>query len=314
VTEKLIAPGELRSASIDPEYFYAAISHASTRVRSLSWDVHREGFRVTFDGSSQELENLIESVRTKIGSPLARHRGRVLYEHHGHVEPQPPVWEQLVRSGAVWDLGGGHVAYTGLFLELVEAFDAIFRGAAARLRAHAVQLPAFIPLRIAARLNAFEHYPHHLFFVTPLVSDHSMTEAFQKTGTPDAEQLERCAYCLKMSACSLLYPMLEGADLPGVRHYTMLGSCSRNESKTASTFERLVEFQMREIVCAGDEDDVSVFEEYSIQLFRDLIEALRLKASIATATDSFFLSDYGKYRISQLIRNDKLELPCGYPN
>lgn len=203
-------------------------------------------------------------------------------------------------------------------MELVERLDAELQEIAIRKGAQPIHLPNFIPLDYLKRIGSFDQYPHYVFFASPLVSDIERIEAFQKEngsgGAKVGSYLAAPEYCLKTAACSPLYPLLENKDFSAPVYYTTLGDCTRHEDKRATAFERLTEFRMREIVFVGDEAGAEEFYRFVLGIFRDLVEGFDLTARVCTANDSFFVSNYSKYRLTQLLGNDKFEARLSIPD
>lgn len=312
MVQHIITTQDLLAARIDPDYFYAVLSYSSPQVEALEWDTGRTCLTIRFAGEAAALTQLIERIKAKIGRSIVNKQPQEVYAHHPERGmPGGQVWEELLRAGMVTDFGKGHVAYRGPFLDLVQRLDAGLQRIAATQQAQAVQLPNFVPLDYLKQVGTFDQYPHYLFFVSPLRGDIDTIEAFQREGVAQTEAIHHYladpAYCLKTAACSLLYPTLAQQDFAQPSYYTMLGCCTRHEAKTATAFERLTEFQMREIVFVGDEPGAAEFQQFALDLFRDLIACFDLEACITTANDSFFVSNYSRYKLMQLLGNEKFE-------
>jgi hypothetical protein len=313
---KTIDNQDMFAARIEPAYFYTAVCHASPDVRSVKWNNQRTAFTIDFNGSEQELDGLIDLLKQKIGRAVVNTPPVVTYAREvEHARETTGAWEDLCKAGMIKDFGEGHVALSGLFLELVERLDSALRKIGDGLRTEAVQLPNLIPLSYVRQMGAFEQHPQQLFFATPFVSDIETIEKFQSDAKSNGSNVQNTVqdylakpeYCLKTSACSPLYPMLNGRAFEHPSYFTMLGACTRHEAKGTNALERLTEFSMREIVFVGDEDGAEEFQRFSIELFRDLIECFDLRAKIAKANDSFFVSNYSRYRLMQLLGSEKFE-------
>jgi hypothetical protein len=64
---------------------------------------------------------------------------------------------------------------------------------------------------------------------------------------------------------------------------------------------------MREIVFLGNEQGAQDFQHFSLDLFRDVLECFDLHGRITTANDSFFVSNYSRLRLMQLLGSEKFE-------
>jgi seryl-tRNA synthetase len=303
----------LAAARIEPAHFYTAVCHASPNISSVKWNNQRTAFTIDFNGSEQELDGLIDLLKQKIGRPIVNAAPAVTYVREADAAAATTsVWEDLCGTGMITDFGEGHVALGGLFLELVERLDSALRKIAAGLKAQPVQLPNMVPLTCLKQAGIFEQHPDQLFFATPLVSDVAAIENFQtavkSNSNPSLKHyLSDPQYCLKTSACSFLYPMLKDRDFAQPAYFTMLGACTRHEAKGTNSLERLTEFNMREIVFLGNEQGAQEFQQFSLDLFRDLLEWFDLGGRIAQANDSFFISNYSRLRLMQLLGSEKFE-------
>ncbi|MGD2084897.1 MAG: hypothetical protein PVH61_01815 [Candidatus Aminicenantes bacterium] len=297
---------------IEPEYFCSVISYAHPKIKSLNLNSPQQRLEISFDGTEEELETIIKNIITKIGKPVINKESEIIFSTTSAVSScKKDTWEELVKTGMVHDFGNGHVAYKGLFLELIHAVDSLFRCIAEKLTAIPLHLPNFIQWDCMKKLGSIEEYPHRLFFLSSLVSDIDKMEEFQTAALSEdwtpGHYLSSPGYCLKTSACSLLYPFIENKSFSQGTHYTMLGMCARRESLNTNSLERLTEFQMREIVYIGDEPGVKKFFDYSIELFKDLLQHFDLTGHIATASDSFFVSRYNKLKLMLMLGQDKYE-------
>lgn len=304
---------------VEPAHFVAMLAHASASVRAARWDAERQLVTVDFGGSDAQWASLLERVRAQLAAPAGK-RPRIAYAHASdRALPRRHIWNALVRAGMVIDFGEGHIAYRGLFRELVERLDAALQAIAAERHAEAVDLPDMLPLAAVHTAGAFEQHAHDLFFAAPLVSDLDCIDAFRRDAAtsgrpPSNDALAPPRYCLKTSACAPLYPALAHTEFAAPAQFTMLGRCTRHEANTAISCERLTEFRMREIVFVGGEDGAAEFERFSLQVFRDLIECFDLRADIRTASDSFFLASYSQYRFMQLAGSEKYEARIFIPD
>jgi seryl-tRNA synthetase len=303
----------LLAARIEPAHFYTAVCHASANISSVTWNNQRSAFTIDFNGSEQELDGLLDLLKQKIGRPIVNSAPVVTYAREADsARVHTGVWEDLCRTGMIVDFGEGHVALGGLFLELVERLDSALKKIAAGLHAQPVQLPNMVPLAYVKQAGIFEQHPDQLFFATPLVSDLEAIENFQTAVKSNASSslkhyLSDPEYCLKTSACSFLYPMLKDTDFEAPAYFTMLGACTRHEAKGTNSLERLTEFNMREIVFLGNEQGAQDFQHFSLDLFRDVLECFDLHGRITTANDSFFVSNYSRLRLMQLLGSEKFE-------
>lgn len=305
-----IRADEIADLDLDLDRLASMLAYASPQFESVA----RSGDRLalTFAGTDDDLDAVLTRLRRDVGP--ARARERVLAERdHAPVLAADTVWERLLAEGLVWPSAPGRVAYLGHVLELIDALDRLVLDLAAELAPVEVRLPAMVPIELLDRLGSFDHHPHSLWFTAPLARDLDTLDAHARSddrGDPEqlGARLGPPACALKVSACSLLYPMLEGARVDAPRVYSVLGTCSRCEGPAVATLERLSEFSMRELVYVGPAHALENFEAWSRQVFEAVLDGLDLGGRIATASDSFFVAQYSRYRVAQLLGGDKQEL------
>ena len=312
MVKKIIDLKETLSGGTDPEYFANVLSYYNNKVDAIAYDPQKSQLAVTYRGSAEEIESILEEIKAKLGRQVINRENQVVYTRSSTAPLEgKDMWREMVRQGLVFDYGQGHVSYGGLFLELFETLNELLKGIAARFSAHPLYLPNFISTDYIKRLGLVDEFPHYLFFVSPLAKEVNTIENFQKEEFLDRgavrNYLEPPGYCLKSAACSLLYPIIENKDFESTTYFTMLGTISRRESFNVKSFERLREFHQREIVFIGDEQGAKEFRQFALALFKTFMESLDLTASITTANDSFFVSNYNRFRLMQLLGHDKYE-------
>lgn len=303
----------------NPEYFANVLSYYNDKVDSVDYAPRTNQLIVTYPGSTGEIESILEEIKEKLGRSVINRGNEVVYIHSQDTPVQEKdMWKELIRQGMVFDYGQGHVAYGGVFLELFEALDDFLKDYASRFSARPIHLPNFISTRYIKKLGLVDEFPQYLFFVTPLAKKISIMENFQQEDfieNPSCRHyLENPEFCLKTAACSLLYPTLENENFSTPAYFTMRGMVSRRESFNVNSFERLTEFHQREIVFVGNEASAKEFEASMLTLLEALIDTFQLNASIETANDSFFVSNYNKLRLMQLLGHDKYEALARIPS
>lgn len=298
----------------DLELFGSVLAYADPLIRSVDWDPQTKQYVIACEGSADQFHELIASLKSKLSNGVKPKRTPAPLFVHDPAESCSPqdTWRYLTTSGQARELARGLVAYRGFFFELVQGLDDLIVGFALRkYRAQPFHFPSLVPLGDVIRCGTLDHIPHHLYFGSVPIAGIDQIQELQAKAAAGEDfhgHLENADCCLKPSACLPLYPTLEKCDFDRDAFFTMRGTCSRNESKRATGFERLNEFQMREIVCIGDEQACHEFGATAVTLFRDLIVRFDLPATVEQASDSFFISNQRQWRMSQLLGGDKLEL------
>lgn len=312
---------QLVDESIDPDYFSTVLSYATTKIESLQYNQKDNTIAVSFNGEKKELDEIVKKVTLKIGKEVINKKNRLIFSHASKKDPvytKKSSFKKLQELGIIYDFGNGHISYQGLFLELLQNIDDTFSKIAKHRGAVEIHLPSFVQWENIKKLGFIDEYPHYLFFTAPLIRELEVVEKFQNLGKKESPELKRYLsnphYCLKPSACSLLYPIFEGYDFEKNSLYTTLGSCTRHETLNVTSCERLTEFQMREIVYVGDKKGQEDFFCFSMDLIKDMIRLFDLTAQIRTANDSFFVSNYSKFRLMQLLGYSKYEATVLIPD
>lgn len=256
--ERIFDLKEILHPGVDADYFATALSYSDDKIEISEVNPGDKLIKICFSGSEDELMFIIDKVKAKVGRDILGSKDVKVFTHNSESgSHNGDAWDDLLKSGCVFEYGRGRNGYSGLFLEIVNELDSIFMTIAKKMNAKEFCLPNFVPLEYLKRLGLVDEFPHYLFFVAPLGKNMDKIESFQKEDITDnfnfKEYLSEPRYCLKTSACSLLYPLIENKVFGDNEFFTLLGHCTRHETYKVKSFERLTEFKMREIVFIGDE-------------------------------------------------------------
>ncbi len=232
----------------------------------------------------------------------------------------PDVYEMLCKKGDVYKEGTGVIAKGGEFLALLQAFDLFFEKLGIlKYEAPPRTYNTLIPTDWLRRAGYFTSCAHSLTFAFHLVEDLDRLNAFADRHSSNKalhlESIDEIAtpeYCLSPAVCYHAYGALEGMQFDdvqdGLKVFTAKGSCFRYESKNITDLDRLWEFSMREIIFIGEKEKVIAARKESMEIIWRLIEILDLTASIETASDPFFSTEFKSLRFFQLANELKFEL------
>ncbi len=230
------------------------------------------------------------------------------------------VLASLEEAGDISMEGPGVVSRAGAFRELLARLDKVLEkigveifGAAAR------EYNVLIPSDWLRRADYFSSFAHSLTFAIHLREDYDALQGFAGRHRENAEltlqsldEFNTPEYCLSPAVCFHTYGGLRNSSLPsdadGLLVYTASGRCFRYESKNMSDLARLWEFTMREIVFVGEAERVIHARQKAMDFFWRLVELLDVSATLETASDPFFTTEYKTLRFFQISNELKYEL------
>ena len=317
VIEKNYDFNNTTDSDMDINRLAIALLYGNEKVEVVEIDQSNKQIKLRFFGSESKLDRIVKKTVNNTKQNIIGNKKTQIYEHSSKGRKDNiSSWNELIRLGYVHEFDKGHCGYTGFFLEVVKELDSLFVQIAKRMNASEVCLPNLIPCNLLNKLGLIDEYPHFLYFATPLEQKKNKVANFQKkfkTRTFSLKShLTEPKFFLKTSACSLLYPLLENVKLNSSKYYTILGHCTRNELGV-QTFERMSEFNMREIVYIGDEKGVEKFQQISLNLFEDILTEFDLTGDISVANDSFFITNYDKLKLAQMLGCNKYEVNINIP-
>ena len=221
----------------------------------------------------------------------------------------------LVSRGWLHDYGQGQVAYSGPVLKLARLVDRTAADLYARTyKAQDRHFPALIDAETLKACGYFDSHPNAVTFLGNMVEDFDAIEEFRRANAcsegallPNREHVHIDGMCLNPAACFPCYPALSGQTFAEGACYTWLGRVFRYESRNINGLDRLYEFNVRELVFAGDEAYVRDCRAKSLPIVEELAHTFDLDCRIQTATDPFFatVSAAKKYwQAAQEVKNE----------
>lgn len=217
------------------------------------------------------------------------------------------------------DIGGmqwsdhGYVALSGPLLDRAIELDAVFCSWAARLGATEYRFPSMISAKSLAPIAYLKSFPHLATFVTSgQRREASLKSLAEQCGVAEQipiseELLEPVEQLLTPAACYHFYPRLTGSRLKSPLLLTTKCQCHRREHEYLP-LQRQWCFEMREIVCIGDNDMIEQFTEFCRERIDAFVNALGLAGAWETATDAFFDPTADPKALAQILEPVKREL------
>ncbi len=275
-----------------------------------------------------EKPELLESVKVKVNQLVDKMKSERLVVQPKVIKDRirqdnsyhPNVYKMLCENGDIFKEGTGVIAKGGEFLNLLMTFDAFFEKLGIlQYQAKPRTYSTLVPSDWLKRAGYFTSFAHSLTFAFHLVEDLEKLDAFAERHSDNQdlklESIDEIAtpeFCLSPAVCYHAYGALEGVKFDesdnGLKVFTAQGSCFRYESKNITDLDRLWEFSMREIIFVGEKEKVIASRKESMDIIWRLIEILDLTASIETASDPFFSTEFKSLRFFQLANELKYEL------
>ena len=205
----------------------------------------------------------------------------------------------------------GCAALSGELLEKATWLDEQFSSWAAELGAIAYRFPSIISAASLAPIGYLGSFPHLATFVTSghrdclqdIAADHS-----DCTSLPaDAGLLDAATHLLTPATCYHFYSRMQGESLDEPRILTARCQCHRREDEYLP-LQRQWSFEMREIVCLGDDAAVEAFIGACVPQSEALAKSLGLDVTWNVATDPFFDPATDSKALAQMLEPVKQEL------
>jgi hypothetical protein len=215
-------------------------------------------------------------------------------------------------NGLQWS-NDGYAALSGPLLERARQIDDATRAWAAELGATEYRFPSMIAARDLAPIAYLSSFPHLATFVTSADRNESSLRTIARESGSAArldvspETMAPVEQLLTPAACYHFYPRFAHSVLEAPLFLTTNCHCHRREEHY-EPLQRQWCFQMREIVCIGDEATVETFANDMAVRIDDLTRSLGLEADWQVATDPFFDPKSDPKALAQILEPTKKEL------
>ena len=218
-----------------------------------------------------------------------------------------PLWEGrdpqpvLEARGDVQRIAPGLFAFSGQFLRVRQALDAVVQDITARRAAREMAYPPLWPVPMLTAIDYFHDFPQLSLLVAGVAPDFQARATFadrnrktagRNTISCTAENgIGQAAHALAPTICDCCYWLLRGRRDVADQVLTVHGNVFRNETSEDGRLDRLTAFTMREIVMIGRKDFVLAQRAALVNEIELLLTQLDLKSSIVSADDPFFCNE-----------------------
>lgn len=219
----------------------------------------------------------------------------------------------LEIPGYKW-IPNGQSNLTGPVLELFKALDGMFLKMASQVSAQDYHFPPFIQAKELNKLDYFKSFPHLITF--PVALDQNKEGNLEhfisgprcdEVGELHLTEIDKVCDCLTPAACYHFYIHLQGQNLDKTTYLTTRAQCFRRE-KYYAPLQRQWAFNMREIVCVGEYNEVKKFISDYRNFTSEKFKKLDLDIQWEVATDPFFNPESNAKFVMQQLDPVKYEM------
>ncbi|MGM0595868.1 MAG: hypothetical protein ACQES9_02415 [Myxococcota bacterium] len=279
--------------------------------------------KVEYEGkiSPNHLQDKIVELIKKFTRGFMEVEKEILHDKRERIPlNQEEIYPALKKKGWVHEYETGRVALAGPAMRLYDFFDDQFLKIAAAMEAEPIRFPVLISVDTLKTADYFASFPHHITLATHLVEDADKIQASAEKFAQDqdpchfSEIEEATEHICSPAVCFHLYQLLSGKKVDQIIRRTAISNCFRYESGNMNTLERLWDFNMREIIFVGESDKVDQLRRDAMEPVMELVDNLKLKSHIETASDPFFVNNYAGQTFYQLSHRTKYELLLNIPS
>lgn len=207
----------------------------------------------------------------------------------------------------------GQVGLSDGMLAMWQQLDATFVSWAKQINAREHLFPALIPAGELQKIDYFSSFPQLATFAITLQRNEKNLCAFRDrnakntSGDVNLTLTSAVQNVLTPAACYHFYIHYQNRDLASALYLTTRCTCHRREEQY-KPLQRQWNFNMRELVCIGNEQEVDVFLTQHQERISEFVNELGIKAQWQTATDPFFQPEENQKYIAQKLFPVKQEL------
>jgi len=272
------------------------------------------------EGKKAEIAERIALVARRMCEGYRPIEATVHVSHRRQAASRADPHGPLAAAGELHEYGAGRFGFGPRLTALMRHLDDQLRGMGATLGADEHQFPALVGSDVLDRCQYLHAFPHALTLASHLREDLDAIQSFAQTTKwrdgaldVDASVIDRPECLLSPTVCFHWYARLAGRPLDRAATITALGKCFRYEAGNLSRLERLWDFTMREIVFVGSSDEVLEQRRRGLAATVSLFDEWELSYEIVTATDPFFIEEYGSRTAFQNAFDLKQEVRVDLP-
>lgn len=258
-------------------------------------------------------QKVINDINNFISSILMRKEiiKDCIYKNDIRAEKNIGIDEQILDS-YVTDFGDGLIEYRGDYFKLFKVFDSLFVEIANKFNAQSKSYPSLISTEALDRCGYIDSFAQYMTFTSHLQSDTEDISNF--INTRDNKYFSKLKHALNPAVCIHCYREIQDRQIKNPITITSIGKCYRYESGNLNPFDRLWEFNMREIVFIDtDYERIKQNRMKSFEYVKELIEKTELECMVETASDPFF-KNRDKIKDIQLLTKVKYEILAKIPH
>jgi seryl-tRNA synthetase len=210
----------------------------------------------------------------------------------------------------------GQVGLSDGMLAMWQQLDATFVNWAKQSNAGEHLFPALISVSELQKFDYFSSFPQLATFAMTLAPGKENLCAFRDKNSGNASgevsltSTDPVANILTPAACYHFYIHYQNRKLDSALHLTTRCTCHRREQEYVP-LQRQWNFNMRELVCIGTEQEVDQFLIQQQKQISEFINDLNIEAHWQTATDPFFEPHENEKYLAQKLFPIKQELVLG---
>ncbi|WP_128893914.1 aminoacyl--tRNA ligase-related protein [Longirhabdus pacifica] len=195
-------------------------------------------------------------------------------------------------------------------MQLLSKIDDLIKKIGASRQPITRNYPTFLSDHNLKKNKYHIHFPQNIVALYQMPHDYTLIESVRQKNNGDHilhEHMKSSGGILRPCICYHVYEELEHSSTDSAM-YSSAGTCFRNEVPWKLDAFRKKEFNMREFVVVGSEEEVKRTRNEMIQEVWSLFNYLGLEGKIESATDPFFFSGDMNKITHQLMAEAKYEL------
>ncbi len=229
------------------------------------------------------------------------------FTYKSPVRPKTGFINGLLKKGLIIKTGKGLYSYPSFFNKLIEYLDLNSKNYFNNLASEEVSFPVSIPSRVLEKVGYFSGPDSLIVYVfSPGKEGESSSSAKYK-----GEASSKTKKALLPAACIPWFCSLENKSFSGnVISVTTRNKVFRNEKFSSHIF-KMNEFDLREFVFLGSDEDVREFLRLGLEISKNLIRECRVTFKLNCSSDLFFRNHCVEREFYQLFTGSKTEI-CAY--
>lgn len=287
--------------------FQKIISFVSEDIISYEWNGDSLVLNISDDADGSVIINDIKRIGDKFINSDAN--SEVYFENNIKRDTYFDVYN--AADSAIVEFGNGQVGFSEKGVFLFDYFDGLFESVALSLGAVKKIYPALLPIKAYQKTGYINKSPQYAIFCCSANENMQTVEKISAdlANSDCKKNFSEPVFALSPSACFHTYIEYENKKLDKNTLLTFRQNVFRNEGRlNYREIGRLMDYHVREIVMIGNEAYVEKLRKEIMDATLMIMKELKLKGSIATASDPFILPKMQMYKKMQKIDRSKYEV------